>query len=85
MTQDALAAIVGLSRTSVTNIERGRQKLLLHTLSRMAAALKTPLAEMIPVSDAEPNHAELDDLLEGRSADESEWIRLVMHAKQIGN
>jgi transcriptional regulator with XRE-family HTH domain len=82
MTQDALATIVGLSRTSVTNIERGRQKLLLHTLNRVAAALRMQIAELLPVSGAESNHAELDDLLKGRSADESEWIRSVMHANR---
>jgi transcriptional regulator with XRE-family HTH domain len=39
LTQDALAARVSLSRTSVTNIERGRQKVLLHTFCDLAAAL----------------------------------------------
>jgi transcriptional regulator with XRE-family HTH domain len=35
VTQEALATLVSLSRTSLTNIERGRQKVQLHTLCRL--------------------------------------------------
>src|SRR5687767_2795287 len=40
VTQDALAERVGLTRTSITNVEAGKQKLPLHTLFEIAAALQ---------------------------------------------
>ena len=39
MTQDRLGKLVGLSRTSITNIEKGRQHVSLHQLYRIADAL----------------------------------------------
>ncbi len=40
LTQDQLAATIGLSRTSVANIEQGRQQVLLHHAWAIARALK---------------------------------------------
>jgi transcriptional regulator with XRE-family HTH domain len=48
LTQTDLAASVGLTRTSVVNIEKGRQKLLLHTLFGFAAALGVELVDLLP-------------------------------------
>lgn len=48
MTQDDLAKRVRLSRTSVTNIEKGRQSILVHTLVNLAAVLETPISEIVP-------------------------------------
>jgi transcriptional regulator with XRE-family HTH domain len=56
LTQDALATRVSLSRTSVTNIEKGRQKVLLHTLCGLAAALGVAPADLLP--DAAPSATE---------------------------
>ena len=39
VTQEELARRVDLSRTSITNIEKGRQRILLHQLVDIAAAL----------------------------------------------
>jgi transcriptional regulator with XRE-family HTH domain len=47
ITQEALARRVKLTRTSLTNIEKGRQKLLLHTLMDIASALDVPAAELL--------------------------------------
>ena len=52
LTQDALAARVSLSRTSVTNIEKGRQKVLLHTLCGLATALGVAPACLLPDEDS---------------------------------
>src|SRR4051812_27182567 len=38
-TQERLAETIRLSRTSLTNIEKGRQKFLLHTFAEIASAL----------------------------------------------
>lgn len=51
MTQEALAKIIGLSRTSLTNIERGRQRILLHTLSEIATALGMNANELFPAPE----------------------------------
>ncbi len=48
MTQAELAQRVGLSRTSVTNIECGRQRLLVDQLVDIAAALEVPVADLVP-------------------------------------
>jgi len=48
LTQEELASRVTMTRTSVTNIEKGRQKLLLHTLFDLAAALEVPVGHLIP-------------------------------------
>jgi DNA-binding XRE family transcriptional regulator len=48
LTQDALASRVSLSRTSVTNIEKGRQKLSVHTLCGLAAELGVAPGVLLP-------------------------------------
>jgi len=48
LTQEALAHDVSLTRTSIVNIEKGKQQLLLHTLIQIAHALKTEPAELLP-------------------------------------
>src|SRR5712692_8889437 len=48
LSQDALAKRVGLSRTSVTNIEKGRQQLPLHMLYSFADALGVEPASLLP-------------------------------------
>jgi transcriptional regulator with XRE-family HTH domain len=58
VSQGRLAALVGLSRTSITNIERGRQKILLHTLAEIANALGVEAHELLPKRASIPS--ELD-------------------------
>lgn len=48
ISQEALAEAAGIGRTSITNLERGRQRLLLHTLYRIAARLDVSPAEFMP-------------------------------------
>jgi transcriptional regulator with XRE-family HTH domain len=48
LTQEQVALSVGLKRTSLTNIERGRQKLLAHTLADIAHTLGVSAAELLP-------------------------------------
>lgn len=47
-TQGTLARRVGLSRTSICNLESGRQRTGLWELSRVAAALGVNLKRLIP-------------------------------------
>jgi len=49
MTQDRLATLVGLSRTSITNIEKGRQRVSLHQLYRISDALGISPDMLLPL------------------------------------
>ena len=61
MTQAELASGVGLSRTSITNIERGRQPMLVHQLCALAAMLHVDVCELIRESRVTPVEAKADD------------------------
>ena len=47
LSQDQLAKAVKLTRTSIVNIEAGRQKLLLHNLFKIAEALGVRPTELL--------------------------------------
>jgi len=49
LTQQALASMVSLSRTSIANIEKGRQNLLLHHFVDIADALQVELSDLVPL------------------------------------
>jgi len=48
MSQETLARAIGLTRTTVVNIESGKQQLLLHTFVEIARALAIEPRELIP-------------------------------------
>ena len=48
MTQAELAAMVGLERTSITNIEKGTQKVPLHVLYKICDALGAHVTDVLP-------------------------------------
>jgi len=48
LTQAELAEMIGLKRTSITNIERGNQKVPLHVLYRICEALRASIADVMP-------------------------------------
>ena len=48
MTQAKLGRLIGLSRTSVTNIEQGRHHVSLHQLFGIANALQVPPEALLP-------------------------------------
>jgi transcriptional regulator with XRE-family HTH domain len=54
MSQELLAERSNLSRTSIVNIERGRQGVSLSTLYRLAAALNVPPTVLLPPLDTTP-------------------------------
>ena len=72
LTQLGLAELVSLTRTSITNIEKGRQKFLIHTLAEIAEALKVGPASLLPEPESE---TDLDHALKNRSQEEKEWIK----------
>lgn len=48
LSQDGLAKLIGLTRTSLTNIENGRQHPPLHTLCEIVEKLKVDISELLP-------------------------------------
>jgi transcriptional regulator with XRE-family HTH domain len=82
-TQDHVAARIGLSRTSVTNIERGRQHVTLHVL--YADAIGAKPMELLPDGALlVARDEELAKVLEKHAIPEAqkEWIqRLVSKSK----
>ena len=54
MSQEKIASSVGLSRTSLTNIEHGKQKFLLHTFIGIASALGVSPMELLPIAQSNP-------------------------------
>ena len=68
MTQEDLALKVSLTRTSIINIEKGRQQLLVHTLVDIASALGVPIAELLPPA------GDVAHLLRDASKKGREWV-----------
>ena len=84
LTQEDLASLVSLTRTSITNIEKGRQKLLLHTLAQIAHALHVEPANLLPDAVGEPEN-DLDEALKGRPGPEKAWIKsALLSARKAG-
>ena len=55
LTQAELANMVGLERTSITNIEKGNQKVPLHVLYKICDALGVSVDQVLPpVNDVRP-------------------------------
>ena len=55
LTQQELSQLIGLSRTSITNIERGRQRLMADQLLAVANALDTQVENLAsPVAQITP-------------------------------
>lgn len=48
LTQEQLADASGVLRTSITNLEAGRQKTPLHVLYELCAVLEIEIAELLP-------------------------------------
>lgn len=51
--QVELAQEIGLARTSIVNIEQGRQAPPLHVLLRIAQALAVPITDLLPTNGHE--------------------------------
>lgn len=79
LTQSAIAERIGLKRTSVTNIEKGRQKILLHQLFQLADALKVNPEHLLPSVARQENARMIEDKLpEGLREPEKDWVHRVV-------
>jgi transcriptional regulator with XRE-family HTH domain len=63
LTQESLGKLVGLSRTSITNIEKGRQPVALHQLFALAQALRVQPAALLPNTGANRDASWVKDKL----------------------
>ncbi len=85
-TQEALASLISLTRTSITNIEKGRQKLMLHTFYDLAQVLRVSPITLLPeiedslIAEESLTSRKLDNELKKRPADEQNWIKAVVQA-----
>ena len=71
LTQSVLAKRVGLSRTSIANIETGRQRVPLHMLQVFASALGLEPAALLPPLGAEDVREAVEGA--GRGPDIASW------------
>jgi transcriptional regulator with XRE-family HTH domain len=78
LTQDDLAERVGLSRTSITNIELGRQKVLLHQVFMLAKSLGVNPDALLPSTRNRPVPEVEQKIPEDLTGAEKNWIRRVM-------
>jgi transcriptional regulator with XRE-family HTH domain len=62
VTQEELARRVQLSRASITNIEKGRQRVLLHQMINIADALDAKPSELMPSPSSLAEPAMRDDV-----------------------
>ena len=74
LTQKELASRISLTRTSIANIETGRQKIQLHTLYEIAAALNIELSTLLPRVYLGPKTDLLEALPEDLDKDDKAWI-----------
>jgi len=75
--QAELAKASSLSRTSITNIEKGRQHLPLHTLYAIANALEISVTELLPDQNQFAENAFLDNIPDDIHPKAIEWIKEV--------
>lgn len=78
LTQERLAGLVSLTRTSITNIEKGRQKLPIHALYNFASSLDVNIKELIPEDIKQPSKSLEQKLPKDLSKKEITWVKSVM-------
>ncbi len=76
ITQEELARQVKLTRTSITNIEQGKQRFGVHTLFEIASALKLHPSALLPTSEFQSS--DFNDLTKSLESDEREFARSIL-------
>lgn len=88
LTQEGLAQRVGLSRTSITNIEKGRQHASLHLLFYLAAAVGVEPAELLPQKESVYRLEMMDQaLLEETPLGQEgkQWLQRILSSTKEGD
>jgi len=84
ITQDELARRVGLTRTSINNIEHGRQKIQVHTLYTLAHMLFVPVHALLPREGRQELEVIEISLDQTYLPAEREWIKRVITSEGEG-
>jgi len=78
LTQETLAKRVGLSRTSITNIEKGRQHINLHMLYVLSDSIGVRPSDLLPDKDLVDLDININNVLSKANVSENaglEWIK----------
>lgn len=78
VTQEELANTLHLTRTSVTNIERGRQPVMAHVLVQIASALNTTVQDLIPSPETVAPTRKVTSQLKKLERPEREWVARIL-------
>lgn len=79
MSQAQLAQRVGLSRTSITNIEKGHQQVSLHLFLSLAGAVSADPWDLAPSISDHASRARLPEgLLKGLTQEDQDWVLRVV-------
>lgn len=79
LTQEKLGGRVGLSRTSITNIEKGRQHVALHQIYAIADALNVPPEVLLPKLGGDGSLSWVSDKLPpGTDKQITEWASKIV-------
>ncbi|OIQ80717.1 anaerobic benzoate catabolism transcriptional regulator [mine drainage metagenome] len=87
LSQEGLATLIGLTRTSLTNIENGRQHPPLHTLCEIVEKLKVDISELLPRPLAAAEAVDITAMVGNqlRGADELAFIKSGLGIKNRGS
>lgn len=78
LTQDELARRVGMTRTSITNIESGRQKVQIDTLYQVARTLEISPDALLPSLGEDLPEMFETQLSDALSSEEKNWAVRVL-------
>lgn len=85
LTQGQLGEAVGLSRTSITNIEYGRQGIPLHALYALAQSLNIEPVELLPEPSERSNgQNELERVIDELTPNQLASVQKILDAKTRG-
>lgn len=81
LTQEELGRRVGLTRTSITNLEKGRQRIQVHTLYELASALDLDPQDLLP-SEESLLSEEIDvQIPEELAEEERAWVKQILRTR----
>lgn len=81
LSQAEVASRVGLTRTSIANIESGKQRVALHRFVDLAAAIGCdPMALLMESTEDQLSDVQM---LAAESADEELWLRRIASKSQV--
>jgi transcriptional regulator with XRE-family HTH domain len=78
ISQDVLAQRVGLTRSSIANLEAGRQRIALHLFIAICQALDKEVWELLP-GKPEPHHSPISTDIEETLANSPESMQKFVH------